>query len=125
MEISITVPKNTVATRQDGPDFLVHRLIVLRRLGANPESIGIYVGNHPDFHPGANKGEGLMLGKKVGWHSSRQGVGLEALCELPIPGNPPLFAHVWVQAPNDTRLGELKQVAESMKLVGVKVPASR
>jgi len=125
LEISVTVPKNMVATKQDGPDFLVHRLIALRRLGANPESIGIYVGNHPDFHPGAKKGDGMMFGKKVDWYPLQQGVGLEALCELTIPDNLPLFAHVWVQAPDAARLGELKQVAESMNLIKVKKPARR
>ncbi len=51
-EISITVPKNTIATRQDGPDFLVHRLTVVGQLGADSGSIGIYIGNHPSFNPG-------------------------------------------------------------------------
>ncbi len=68
-EISVTVPQNMVATKQVGPDFLVHRLIVLGRLGADSESIGIYVGNHPNFHPGAKKGDGMMFGKKVELHS--------------------------------------------------------
>ena len=78
-EISITVSKNTVATRQDGPDLLVHRLIVLGRLGADSGSIGIYVGSHPDFDPGAKKSEGMIFGKRVEWHSFLQGAGLEAL----------------------------------------------
>ena len=84
LEISVTVPKNMVATKQDGPDFLVHRLIVLGRLGADSASIGIYVGNHPDFNPGAKKGDGMMFGKKVEWHSFQQGGDLQALCNLPI-----------------------------------------
>lgn len=125
LEISITVPKNTVATKQDGPDFLVHRLIVLGRLGADSGSIGIYVGGHPSFKPGAKRGEGMIFGQNVEWHSFEQGGGLEALGKLPIPGDIPLFAHVWVQAPNDAQLGALKQASESMKLVDVKEPASR
>jgi hypothetical protein len=124
-EISVTVPKNMVVTEQIGPDFLVHRLITLGRLGANSENIGIYVGNHPSFHPGAKKSDGMMFGKQVEWRSFQQGAGLEALCELPIPGELPLFAHVWVQAPEDARLGELKQVAETMKVIKVKNPATR
>ncbi len=125
LEISVTVPKNMAATKQDGPDFLVHRLIVLGRLGADSGSIGIYVGNHPDFHPGAKKGDGMIFGKKVEWHSFRQGGGLEALCELPTPGKPPVFAHVWVQGFDDARREELKRVAETMKLIGVGEAASR
>jgi hypothetical protein len=125
LEITITVPKNTVATKQVGPDFLVHRLIVLGRPGADSRSIGVYVANHPSFQPGAKKGEGMIFGKKVQWHSFAQGAGLEALCELPIPGPIPLFAHVWVQAPGDDQQAPLRQTAESMRLVEVKEPASR
>ncbi len=125
LEISIMVPKNMVATRQDGPDFLVHRLVVLGRLGADSGSIGIYVGNHPSFDPGAKKGDGMIFGKKMEWHSFQQGEGLQALCELPIPDTIPLFAHVWVYAPDDAQLVVLKQAAESMKLLKVREPASR
>jgi hypothetical protein len=67
----------------------------------------------------------MIFGQNVEWHSFEQGGGLEALCKLPIPGDIPLFAHVWVQAPNDAQLGALKQASESMKLVDVKEPASR
>jgi hypothetical protein len=125
LEISVTVPKNMVATKQVGPDFLVHRLITLGRLGADSASIGIYIGNHPDFNRGAKKDDGIMFGKKVEWHSYQQAGDLQALCELPIPGDLHLFAHVWVHAPDDAQLGGLKQVAESMKLVKVRDPASR
>jgi len=59
----------------------------------------------------------MIFGKNVEWHSFEQGGGLEALCKFPIPGDIPLFAHVWVQAPNDAQLGALKQASESMKLV--------
>jgi hypothetical protein len=103
--------------KEVGPDFLVHRLIVLERLGADSGHIGIYVGNHPDFEPGAKKGEGMMFGKKVAWHSFEQGGGMQALCELPVPGESHLSAHVWVQAPRVNQLQALKQAAESMKLV--------
>jgi len=120
LEISVTVPKNMAATKQGASDFLVHRLIAVGRLGADSGSIGIYVGNHPRFDAGAKSSEGMMFGKKVEWHSFRQGRGVEALCELPTPANPSLFAHFWVQAPDDARLGELKQVAETMKLMRVK-----
>ncbi len=110
-EIAITVPKNTIATRQDGPDFLVHRLTVLGRLGADSGSIGIYIGNHPSFNPRAKKAEGTMFGKKVEWHSLQQGRGLEALCDLSMPDDIPLFAHVWVQAPSDAQIEALRQAA--------------
>ena len=40
-----------------------------------------------------------MFGKRVEWHSFQQAGDLQTLCELPIPGELPLFAHVWVHAP--------------------------
>ncbi len=122
LEISITVPNNTIVTRQDGPDFLIHRLIVLGRLGADSGSTGIYLGGHPSFMPRAKKGEGLIFGNNVDWHSFQQGEGLQALCKLPIPGDSPLSVHVWIRAPNDAQLKLLRQAVESMKLVDVKRP---
>jgi hypothetical protein len=123
-EISIIVPKNTVATRQTGPDFLVHRLIVLDRLGSDSGSILIYVGGHPDYEPGAKKGEGMMFGKKVDWHSFAHGDGLQALCELPI-GDPQLRVHVMIHAPNDAQLKAMRAAAESLKLVESEGPPTK
>jgi hypothetical protein len=117
LEISITVPKNTVATKQVGPDFLVHRLIVLGAVGSDSGGILIYVGGHPDYEPGAKKGEAMVFGKKVEWHSFPRGEGLQTLCDLPIPGDHDLKSHIIIHAPNDAQLNALKQTAESMKLV--------
>jgi hypothetical protein len=122
LEISITVPKNVVATRQDGPDFLVHRLIVMGRLGADSGSTGIYLGDNPSFKPAVKKGEGMILGNNVDWHSFEQGGGMEALCKLPIPGDSPHTVHVWIRAPNDAQLRLQRQAVESMRLVDVEKP---
>jgi hypothetical protein len=124
LEISVMVPANTVATKQVGPDFLVHRLIILGRLGADSGSMGIYIGVYPNLKPGAKKGVGVMFGKKIEWQSFTEGQGVETLCELSIPGDPHLVAHLWVRAPSDSQLQALKQAAESMKLVEVKKPGS-
>jgi hypothetical protein len=115
--ISVTVPNNTVATKQTGADFVVHRLIVLGRLGSDVGSILIYVGSHPHLEAGAKKAEGIMFGKKVEWASLPNGRGLQTLCELPITGDNHYNAHVIIQAPNETQLEALNLVAESMKLV--------
>ncbi len=116
-EIAVTVPMNMVATKQIGPDFLVHRLIAVGRLGHDVGSIGIYVGDHPNFQPRAKTLESMLFGKKVEWHVSAQGEGLETLCELPIPGELHLYAHVWISAPDAARLKVLREAAETMKLV--------
>ena len=112
-----TVLKDTAVTRQVGPDFLVQRLIALGRLGADAGRLGIYLGAHPDFEAGANRGHGTIFGKRVEWHSLPHGEGLQALCRPPMPDDLPLMAHVWVQAPHDAQLRIMKQAAESMKLV--------
>lgn len=117
LEISVTVPKNTVATRQVGPDFLVHRLIVLGPLGSTSGYILIYVGGHPDYEPGAKKGEAVVFGKKVEWQSLAQGEGLQALCDLPVPGDGQLKSHIIIQAQNDDLRKVLRQAAESLRLV--------
>ena len=119
VEISIIVPENTAAMTQVGVDFLVHRLIVLGRLGGDSASIGVYVGEHPAFRPKPKMGEGVMFGKKIEWQSSREGTGLETLCELPIPGHK-LNAHVWIQASSKAQLAALRQATETMKLVKAK-----
>jgi hypothetical protein len=137
VEIAVTVPEGTAATKQAGPDFLVHRLIALGPLGGEQSSVGIYLGDHPDFRPGPSAGEGTLFGKKVRWHASADGKGLEATCEVPLPGGggrgggpgkkpeaappdpggPPLIAHVWIQAADQDHLRALRRAAESTRLV--------
>jgi hypothetical protein len=116
VEISIVVPENTAAMTQVGDDFLVHRLIVLERLGIDSGGIGVYVGEHPDFRPKLKTGEGTMFGQKIEWHSSHEGKGLETVCKLPVPGHK-LTAHVWIHASNKAQLATLQQAAETMTLV--------
>ncbi|MGO8690550.1 MAG: hypothetical protein ACLQLG_13085 [Thermoguttaceae bacterium] len=124
LEISITVDQNTVAETQDGPDFLVHRLFTIGRLGTDPDTIGVYLGNAPDFKPGAKKGSGTMFGKNIDWHLLPEGKGMETLCDLPIPGDK-LVAHVWIHAATDARLAALKKAAETLKLVKSQGPARK
>lgn len=126
-EISITVPKDTAVTTQVGPDFLVHQLIVLGRLGSNSGSIVVYVGSAPDYDPGARQSDGVMFGKKVEWHSLKDGQGLQTLCKLPLSGAdlPPLHAHIIIQAPDGPPLKALREAAESMKLVKAKGSPSK
>lgn len=124
VEISVTVDENTVATTQVGPDFLVHRLVALAPLGADSVSIGVYVGNHPDFEPEAKRIPGRVFGKNVDWQPFREGKGLQTLCDLPIPGENGLKAHVWIHASTDGQLAAMKKTAETMTLVKVKrIPA--
>jgi hypothetical protein len=117
LEISVIAPQNTVATKQVGPDFVVHRLIAIGPLGSDSGSILIYIGGHPDYDPGTKKGESMIFGKKVEWQSVPQGPGLQTHCDLPIPGEAELKSHIIILAPNSAQLEALTQAAESLKLV--------
>src|SRR5262249_37412175 len=121
VEISVMVPRNTVAATQVGPDFLAHRLIGLGPLGSDAASILIYVGGHPDYEPGVKKGATVIFGKKVEWQTF-QNEGLQALCDLAIPGDSHLKSHIVVQAPNPDQLNVLKQAAETLKLAKAHQP---
>jgi hypothetical protein len=79
LEIAIIVPKDTAVTRQVGPDFVVHRLIVLGRLGADGGCMGIYLGAHPDFQAGSSRGDGTIFGRSVRWQSLPHGSQIEVL----------------------------------------------
>lgn len=127
LEISVKAPANMAATKQDGPDFLVHRLIVLGKLGADSGSILVYVGNHPDFQPGPKKGQGTIFGKPIEWRGlgEGEGPGIQALCSLPILGRDGLVAHIIIYAANDTQLQALRKVAETMKLVRTRSPVRK
>lgn len=124
-EIAVTVPKNMVATVQRGPDFLVHHLIPLERLGIESGAVGIYLGAAPDFHTGTKTGEGVVFGKKVIWQRRTEGSGWETLCEHPLPGTFPKVAHVWIDAPDSARIEALRKVAESIRVVKKQAPAAK
>ncbi len=117
LEIAVSVGKNMLVTRQDGSDFLVHRIVALGQLGTPSGSVLIYVGHHPDYEMGERKGEAVVFGKKMEWFGFREGEGLQIVCDLPIPGRDGLKSHIMVNAINEATRAELKHVAESLKLV--------
>jgi len=58
----------------------------------------------------------MLFDKKMQWHSLPQGGGLQALCELPIPGDEHLVAQLIIQAEEDARVKELREAAETLRL---------
>ncbi len=71
--LSATLPKNTAVQLERGPDFNVVRLHLLKPLGAQPSTLGVYVGGFPSFHPGKATAsrETTLLGVKTAWFDSR------------------------------------------------------
>jgi len=65
----LAVPQGTLIAPQQGPDFRVYRVLVVRELGAPAPQLGIYVGTHPSYAPeaGAKQIPGKVLGKSVNW----------------------------------------------------------
>src|SRR5262249_12332846 len=119
--------RNMVATVQRGPDFLVHHLIPVERLGVDSGNLGIYLGAAPDFHPGKKAADGVLFGKKGVWQQRTEGQGWETLCERPLPGTFPRSAHIWLDASGPAQLAALRKVAESLRVVQRRVapPAPR
>lgn len=118
-DLAVNVPKNFVATLQVGPDFFVHRLMAVGPFGSESESILIYMGDHPSYEPGPKARDGMLFGKRIEWHSSRDGERkrLETLCKVPIPGEHEPFAHVIIWPLDDGQLTALREMAESLKVV--------
>ena len=65
----LAVPQGTLVAPQQGPDFYVYRVLVVRELGTPAPQMGIYVGTHPSYEPaaGAKQIPGNVLGKSVTW----------------------------------------------------------
>ena len=82
----LAVPEGTLVAPQQGPDFYVYRVLVVRELGTPAPQMGIYVGTHPSYQPptGAKEIPGKVLGKAVTWlETTTNGVvEREALVEL-------------------------------------------
>jgi len=82
----LSVPQGTLIAQQQGPDFDVYRVLVVRELGAPAPQLNIYVGNHPNYtaEPNAKQVPGEVLGKSVTWlETSTNGVvERETLLEL-------------------------------------------
>lgn len=83
----LSVPQGTLIAQQQGPDFDVYRVLVVRELGAPAPQLNIYVGRHPNYtaEPNAKQVAGAALGKPVTWlETTTNGtVERETLIELP------------------------------------------
>jgi len=101
----LDVPPGAAYARQEGPDFVVHRVEPLVPLGsAGPSGFGIYDGHHPNppGGEGATTAPASVLGADVTWQLREEhgeaGDAYRADLILPHPLEEGAYLHVFVWA---------------------------
>jgi hypothetical protein len=110
----LAVPQGTLIAPQQGPDFNVYRVLVVRELGTPAPQMGIYVGTHPTYapEPNAKPIPGKVLGKSVTWlETTASGVvERETLIELP-----DVSVHLFMAASDVTDADALTKTASTLR----------
>jgi hypothetical protein len=110
----LAVPQGTLIAPQQGPDFNVYRVLVVRELGSPAPQMGIYVGTHPSYapEPSAKPIPGTVIGKSVTWlETSANGVvERETLVELP-----DVSVHLFMAASDVTDADVLTKTASTLR----------
>jgi hypothetical protein len=113
----LSLPPATAMSIQNGPDFTVYRFFTMKELASPETSLGIYVGGHPSFHEDktAKSTPATILGTRTSWFESKSGSShrLDALVSRP-DGYTKL--HLFISAPDEAGLQEMKQLAEAMSV---------
>ncbi len=110
----LAVPQGTLIAPQQGPDFNVYRVLVVRELGTPAPQMGIYVGTHPTYapEPNAKPIPGKVLGKSVTWlETAANGVvERETLIQLP-----DVSVHLFMAASDVTDADALTKTASTLR----------
>jgi hypothetical protein len=127
--IFATVPDGYVVTTQDGPDFMVHHVRKMVRLGETAESLGLYVGDHPSSNREGFKdtGSAVLFGKQAKWYEkedTQNGETVYFTSAIVLLGEPkpqgerdmPSFADVFLSAGNRAGIEELKKIAATLRI---------
>jgi hypothetical protein len=117
----VSLPRDAVMTRQDGPDFFVYHLRELAPVGADAPEMGIYIGGYPSHQweqagveaSRVKKSRGKLLGKNVDWYSWQPATGLE-LHEAIADAGGHVRVHVFVSG-SAKGAQELWHAAEAMQ----------
>ena len=93
-------------TYQDGPDFGV---CYASLVDTEQSVFGIYLGNHPSFHPEHSTmiGKGRVAGRRIDWYrqdASDDDSPFARQTLLTLDGKGGYVAHVWVTANNEQEL---------------------
>lgn len=121
--LAIEFPRQTVLTRQEGPDFWVYRFRELGKLGESMPTVGLYIGGHPSHQfkqagvsdNKVKKQSGRLLGKTTDWYTWTSKDG-DQISEAMAPLGKHDRVHVFVTGPG-SKTGELKRALENMRLV--------
>ena len=105
----------------EGPDFDV---CTAAKPGSERSAFGIYLGNHPSFHPqrGDCLGRGRVANRRVVWYRKDAANGGPALARqtlLVLNRRQGYVAHVWVGADSEEQLLERLSVLEKIAFRGV------
>ena len=98
----------------EGPDFDVCRAAPS---GTDAQAFGIYLGNHPSFHPAraTRIGKGKVAGRRVTWYRQDVGEDSSAFARqtlLMLDRKWGYVAHIWVHANTEQELQERLLVLE-------------
>ncbi|MCR6496757.1 hypothetical protein LJB71_11420 [Thermomonas sp. S9] len=101
-------------TYSEGPDFDVCRASAL---GSEDLAFGIYLGNHPSFHPERTSriGKGTVAGRRVAWYRQDPGDSGSAFSRqtlLTLDRKWGYVAHIWVAADTEQELHDRLSVLE-------------
>jgi len=103
-------------TYSEGPDFDVCRASAP---GSESLAFGVYVGNHPSFHPKRSNriGKGKIAGRRVTWYRQEPGDSDSAFFRqtvLTLDRKWGYVAHIWVAADTEQQLLDRLSVLERM-----------
>ncbi|GAB1406145.1 hypothetical protein MASR1M8_00640 [Thermomonas brevis] len=101
-------------TYSEGPDFDVCRASAP---GSEAVAFGIYLGNHPSFHPERSNriGKGKVAGRRVTWYRQESGNSDSAFSrqtQLTLDRKWGYVAHIWVAADTEQQLLDRLSVLE-------------
>ncbi len=118
VEVCPSLPANSGLewTYSEGPDFDVCRAYVR---GSESLAFGIYLGNHPSFHPGRSDhiGNGKVASRRVTWYRQGPNDSDSAFFRhtlLTLDGKTGYVAHIWVAADTEQQLRGRLSVLESI-----------
>lgn len=119
----IEFPRQTVLTRQEGPDFWVYRLRELGKIGESMPSVGLYIGGHPSHQfkqagvadARVKKRSGRLLGKTIDWYTWTSQEG-DQVSEAIAPLGKHDRLHVFVTG-STKKAQELQRAVEAMRQV--------
>ena len=119
-QLVLDLPRAAVATRQQGPDFLVFHVREIGKVGEPGAEIGVYFGGFPSLQykqadvpaKRVKKSPGTLLGKRTDWYTWQAKAGTQVSEAIGSMGKNEKV-HVFVTGPA-ARVAELRKVAEAM-----------